>query len=388
MKVKSFLLTALAASMTFVACDNNDNEMGQLDNTPKSVSINLPNVISALTRSAGQEIENQEEVSLTDLQVFFTDGTNLVKGKTAEGTEATHYFSSKTAFDNRTDAVFHFLPAAVNKVIVVGNIGQASDETTYAGLKEDLAIADEQKAEDLFLYKEVELTTSASFDDEGHPLYEVDVELEPRVARIEVGSFEYAAIDDNTPRKYTSIEIDQIMLNNYYQVADNQTGEVSGSVNRAKSEITAGTVFGIFEEAAEASEATPVWYSDVFSADADADPTTVLPVVTLNEVGSYTHTYGEGNVRPAYHFFPNATNIATIDHPQVLVKLIGTDANGNKTPLYLATNVFNPAVTTEMAKIYVLDFEFNDIDLGNPEKCVDVTVTVKKWDVEAVIPEF
>ena len=26
--------------MTFVACDNNDNEMGQLDNTPKSVSIN------------------------------------------------------------------------------------------------------------------------------------------------------------------------------------------------------------------------------------------------------------------------------------------------------------------------------------------------------------
>lgn len=85
MKVKSFLLTALAASMTFVACDNKDDEMGQLDNTPKSVSINLPNVISAVTRSAGQEIEDQKEVSLTDLQVFFTDGTNLVKGKTAEG---------------------------------------------------------------------------------------------------------------------------------------------------------------------------------------------------------------------------------------------------------------------------------------------------------------
>lgn len=383
MKVKSFLLTALAASMTFVACDNNDNEMGQLDNTPKSVSINLPNVISALTRSAGQEIADATDVSLTDLQVFFTDGQNLVKGKTAEGTDATHYFSSKNEFDNRADAVFHFLPAAVNKVIVVGNIGAESNENTYAGLQEDLAIADEQNAEDLFLYKEVELTTSASFDSEGHPLYEVDVELEPRVARIEVGSFEYAAIDANTSRKYTSIEIDQIMLNNYYQVADNQTGVVSGSVNLAKSEITASTVFGIFEEAANAA---PVWYSDVFSAD--ADPTTVLPVVTLNEAGSYIHIYEKGNVRPAYHFFPNATNIATTDHPQVVVKLIGTDASGNKTPLYLATNVFNPAVTTEMAKIYVLDFEFNDNDLGNPEKCVNVTVTVKKWDVEAVTPEF
>ena len=50
MKVKSFLLTALAASMTFVACDNKDDEMGQLDNTPKSVSIDLSNVIPVTRR--------------------------------------------------------------------------------------------------------------------------------------------------------------------------------------------------------------------------------------------------------------------------------------------------------------------------------------------------
>ena len=84
MKVKSFLLTALAASMTFVACDNNDNEMGQLDNTPKSVSVNLSNVIS--TRGAGQAIKDDSKVSLADLQVFFTNGTTLYKGKTVSGT--------------------------------------------------------------------------------------------------------------------------------------------------------------------------------------------------------------------------------------------------------------------------------------------------------------
>ncbi len=93
MKVKSFLLTALAASMTFVACDNNDNEMGQLDNTPKSVSINLSNVIP-VTRGAGQAIKDDSKVSLADLQVFFTNGTTLYKGKTIEGTEATHYSSA------------------------------------------------------------------------------------------------------------------------------------------------------------------------------------------------------------------------------------------------------------------------------------------------------
>ena len=43
--------------MTFVACDNKDDEMGQLDNTPKSVSIDLSNVIP-VTRGAGQEVED------------------------------------------------------------------------------------------------------------------------------------------------------------------------------------------------------------------------------------------------------------------------------------------------------------------------------------------
>lgn len=136
MKVKSFLLTALAASMTFVACDNNDNEMGQLDNTPKSVSINLSNVIS--TRGAGQAIKDDSKVSLADLQVFFTNGTTLYKGKTVSGTEAVHYFSTKGDFDSRDDRVFHFLPAEVNKVIVVGNNGsKITEATTYADLQKN-----------------------------------------------------------------------------------------------------------------------------------------------------------------------------------------------------------------------------------------------------------
>ena len=135
-------MTALAASMTFVACDNKDDEMGQLDNTPKSVSIDLSNVIP-VTRGAGQEVEDNSKVSLTDLQVFFTDGTTLYKGKTIEGTEATHYFSNKSNFDDRADKVFHFLPAEVNKVIVVGNNGSQINASTYVDLKKDLIIAEQ-----------------------------------------------------------------------------------------------------------------------------------------------------------------------------------------------------------------------------------------------------
>lgn len=373
MKVKSFLLTALAASMTFVACDNKDDEMGQLDNTPKSVSIDLSNVIP-VTRGAGQGITDDSKVALADLQVFFTNGTSLYTGKTTEGTDAEHYFSTKDNFDKRTDKVFHFLPAEVNKVIVVGNNGSKITATTYAELEEELAIADQQDPENLDLYKEVALTSVSGQDKFGHPLYKADVVLEPRVSRIEIGAFTYNA-PAKGQRKYTSIEVQQVMLNNYFEKADYQMG-TANTIN--KSEITAGTIFGLFETAADA------WYNDVFETEAEDK----LPLITLNEATQYKHTYAKENLRPAYHFFPNGDQISTSNHPQVLVKLIGTTAEGNKVPLYLATNTFNPAVTADFAKIYVMNFEFDDEDLANPQKCVEVTVDVMSWDVVPVTPEF
>lgn len=373
MKVKSFLLTALAASMTFVACDNKDDEMGQLDNTPKSVSIDLTNVIP-VTRGAGQAIEGNPKVSLADLQVFFTDGINLHKGKTTEGTDAEHYFSTKSGFDSRADKVFHFLPAEVNKVIVVGNNGSEITATTYAQLKEELLIADQQDPDDLDLYKEVALTTVSGEDKFGHPLYKADVKLEPRVSRIEIGAFMYNAPTEGQ-RKYKSIEVQQVMLNNYFGKADNQTG-TANTINN--STITPGTIFGLFETATDA------WYNDVFETEAEDK----LPLITLDEATQYKHTYAKENLRPAYHFFPKDDTIGSTNHPQILVKLIGTTAEGNKVPLYLATRTFTPAVTADFAKIYVMNFEFDDEDLANPQKCVEVTVDVMSWDVVPVTPEF
>ena len=368
-------MTALAASMTFVACDNNDNEMGQLDNTPKSVSINLSNVIS--TRGAGQAIKDDSKVSLADLQVFFTNGTTLYKGKTVSGTEAVHYFSTKGDFDSRDDRVFHFLPAEVNKVIVVGNNGsKITEATTYADLQKKLAIAEQQDPQKLDLYKEVELTSVEGQDDLGHPLYKAKVVLEPRVSRIEIGKFEYTAPTQGQ-RKYKSIEVQQVMLNNYFGKADRQGGTASDIQN---SDINPGSIFGLFETAADA------WYNDEFTST--ESPATTLPLVTLDENTQYKHSYEKGNVRPAYHFFPKDNNIGNTNHPQVLVKLIGTTNEGTKVPLYLATSTFTPAVTADFAKIYVMNFAFSDEDLDNPQKCVEVTVDVMSWDVVPVTPEF
>lgn len=61
-------------------------------------------------------------------------------------------------------------------------------------------------------------------------------------------------------------------------------------------------------------------------------------------------------------------------------------------PLYLLTSRFTtngePAITNEFAKIYRVSFAFNDNDLKQELKCVDVTVDVVAWEVKEVNAEF
>ncbi len=369
MKIKSLLLTAFAASMTFVACDTDKDVQGE-DNALKSVTINLTNVIDS--RSASNPVAADSPVALNGFQVFFADEDgNLYKGQNAAASVATHYFASKTAFDDRTDQVFHFLPYAVDHVIVIGNITSEISATTEDELEKTLAIADEQDAENLYLYNSATLDKDGT-DALGHLHYKAQIVLEPRVSRIEIGAFEYLAEGGN--RTYKSIEIDQVMFNNYYPSASNIDGVVSGT--KVAQSTAKGDVFNVLNDAANQS----VWWTDVFSADND------LKMVTLDEDSEYKHTYVAGETPvlcPAYHFFPN-----TYDCPQLVLKLIGTLEDGAQEPLYLATNGFTPAVTTDMAKVYVVNFSFDDGDLGNPEKCVTVTVTVKNWTVVDVTPNF
>ena len=68
--------------------------------------------------------------------------------------------------------------------------------------------------------------------------------------------------------------------------------------------------------------------------------------------------------------------------------MIGEKSDGTKVPLYLVANKFNPAVDQNMAKIYEMAFEFEDKDLENPQKCVQVTVDIKSWQVVSVTPDF
>ncbi len=347
------------------------------------MTLSLKNVVPG-TR-ADLPVGDQTKVTVNDLQVFFVSGNTLVQGKTVDNQAAEHYFDfTDGGFTKLENQVFHFLPSNVTKVIVIGNLGSKSEATTVGDLKQELAIADEQDDANLSLYVEAGLNTISGVDDKGHPLYEVAVSLVPRVSRIEVANFEYKAeldVDGQTelPRDYTSIAVKQVVLNNYYETADFSTGAVAGTI---KSEsIDEENAAEFFLKAAELQDGVGFWYND-----------TIDPAIDLNEAASYTKTYADAELRPAYHFFPKADAIGTTAQPQLAVQLIGTKADGTQVPLYLLTSGFTAngeaAITDEFAKIYRVSFAFDDGDLKQELKCVDVTVDVVEWEVRNVDAEF
>ena len=298
MKIKNYLALTLMAAVSFAACDKGENGADG-DKSPKSVTLTLSNVVPG-TRAADDPVAGDSKVTLNDFQVFFaeSDGT-LVKGKTLQNTDAEHYFAVADFKDE--NKVFHFLPAEVTKVIVVGNLSEdLKTALASAGstddLKRTLTVAAEQDDANLALYDEVELTTVVGEDSAGHPLYKAAMVLEPRVARIEVVGFEYKAeVDDATQaekeRLYESIQVEQIVLNNYYGQAEFVTGAVSGI--KTNTTIDAGSVFGFFANAASD------WTNDKLDG-------TNLPAVNLDEAAGYKMAYGAAAKRPAYHFFPDA----------------------------------------------------------------------------------
>lgn len=344
MKHVRLLFCAALAAMTLSACDKEETKVAE--GPTKSVEINIANI---LTRSTGTAIADGTRVTLNDCQIFFTDGTALYKGKNGDGTDAVHFFSGN---DIPTTAVrYHFLPAAVNKVIVVGNMGAAITPANLAAIEKDLMIAGEQDSGNLRLYGESGLTATNTVD-EHTILYKATVNLVPRVARLEVSGFE---CEFSTTPKYSKIALNKIALNNWNAKAKYMATTVSDLMNQT---ITDGTVFGWI------NPLTGVWY---------ADPITGVEL-TPAAPSDNTKTF-------VYHTFPAMV-------PQIVITCMNDDV-----PAYLATRKLTKPDGTEITafepgKIYKLAFKFKDSDFNLPDKCIDVTVTVANWEVVPVVPVF
>lgn len=241
-------------------------------------------------------------------------------------------------------------------------------ETKVEVLEKELAIETQQEEQigALSLYGEKVLTKSQDTDKEGHALYTANVEVAPRIARIEIANFTCNFAETEADREYKAFTINHVALNNYYTKATLSTTDAQTLVG---TEINSGSVEPFFEGLEDG------WNNDKFVAP-----------LQLTWDGNKQAVNADGKVL-AYNFFPGAK-------PQIVVKMTGTknEENAQPAPTFLATlnlkDGNTPIAEFVAGTIYKIDFVFNESDPDQTEKCIDVTVTPVNWSVVTVTPEF
>ena len=350
--MKKFFMALAAVAMVATSCVQGDDDFA-VKGPQKSVQFSLANVIS--TRGVDAMIpDDATKVVLNDCQVFFVDADgNFHPGKDINDADAEQYFTTAPT----TAKTFHFLPAAVEKVVVVGNYGSEITATNLDAVKALAATwTEQQNDENLLVYGEANLV--ASNDDDHGNTYKADVKVKPLVARIEIGGF---VCDFSDTPAYNEVHVTMVALNNYY--ANTTIGGTLSILNNEN--IDTDTAYPFFNATTALAGSKDV-VSDVVltkdapSVDFDADKYLV------------------------YHTFAGQV-------PQLVVRVKGVKG-GVESPLYLATNGFKQdgVSVTEFkpGTIYRMNFAFADTALAQPEKCVEVSIEVANWVVVNVTPEF
>ena len=384
MKTFRIMCAAVVAAMSLASCQK-EQEQAPENKTLKSVEVKINNV-APVTRAIGGLGESLEgkNIQLNSLQFFFSDGTSLYEAKDAEGNVADVYYDAAelAALNGSISAKFHFLPAAVKKVIVIGNYS-ASAAATEAALDAELEIAKYQDVTNFPLYAEgtLGLASSNAHDNgsNGHlsNVYTVNLDVYPHVAR-----FEITGIGCTLPLNSGKIvKVVSIAFADFFDKCDFRTavGHTLRSVQLNQQDI-----YTYFQE----QMSTAKWNNDFFNGlNGQEGAGNSHPVIELTA----TNTFVETDI--AYNFFCKGA-----PSPCLLLNVIeyenqtAFDAD-NGTPGYLYTNVYRlnstePVTTFEPGKIYRMAIRFNEDDLQHQERCLDISLNIAEWIVINVTPEF
>lgn len=400
----------MAVAATTLAACNKEDITPVVEQGNKSVTLNIANLMQ--TKGTGTEVENGSAVKLNSVQVFFADANGgLHTPKTVDAKKNADTYFEGTAAVTGTYA-FHFLPKAVSKVIVLGNMPQqtATNQEALLTAVQALTVGKEQDPEALSLFGIDTDLTPGDADEDIHdekdetalphpnPYVQAEVNLVPTVARFEVTGFEYAqvaaAAGQTAPaRNYTEMVVNSLSVRNWYTTA---TATFAGAVTPATLDSFATTALNKDNIYATYFTKVPTteWYYDATAYTLKASNNYVQTVATVT---------GEGEAAVSdkkcfdYHVFPGAV-------PQFLIELTGKEDNGLTAPLFLMTSalkVGNKVLAAEVAeteadskvaieagKVYRMAMRFDDNNLQAPEKCVEVAITVDDWNVVVVTPEF
>ena len=378
MKLSKLMLSAFAAAAALVACNKVETDNVNLEHY-KSVELSLANVEFMTKADAGAEIKNGDAVKVSSFQVYFTDGNTLYTPKNKDGQDVVAYYAANAS--GVVEALstvqnYHFLPDAVDKVIVIGNLPQNTTAKTVADLNTTLKIAEQQAQTGLTLYAESTLTASGQHVEtaDGHTalVYKATCNLMPRVARIEIKSV--GMTFNANPHLFDKVEFKKIAFVDYYE-----------NCNLATS-VAAAPLFDL-----DLSSDVPVFnYLNALTTSWNNDAVAGTALATNTADANKVAT----NI--SYSFFPSSVKPA-------LVMGVDATAAGSATsaPAYVYTNNFKYGATELTAMnmsdgtlgfcpgyIYRMDFIFDEANLQHQKKCIDVTVTVDTWKVVAVTPVF
>ena len=372
MKATRLMLTACVAAMTLVSCSKEDHTPS-LSGNLKSVQISLGNLTF---KSPSDFVDLDAKAQLNDFKIFLTDGNDIIKAGTSGDITPIYYYDA-TSGSLPTDIAIHLVPAEVTKVVVVGNVGNSTwgdDISSYSALKaKTVSIDDQTDITNLTLYGESGLTSKSStenHDGSTFNIYTAQVNLAPKVARIEFNGF---AVTFNTESpKYDKIEVKQVAFDNYYSTATLDAAQVPTSlVNRVTSTDDAA-IFSFFGDNASAGT---LWYSDIFpSGD-----------VVLERPSSGEFATDDLTLARAYHFFPAAGS-----QPTLYIQLdVYPTGESDPLPSYLYTKSFKgnadlsgAAVDFQPGYVYRMNFAaatgagdgdipFKEDDLENLDRCVE-----------------
>lgn len=401
MKLSKFMCAAFAAAMVLVGCNKeNETPVDDGSNGFKSCVLQLENV--ALTKLPSTDyISNNTAVTLNSFQVFFSDGTSLYQAYESDGTTvaATYFDSDLTATKQ-----FHYLPHEVNEVLVIGNfqgeinLGTVGEGKKYSLSRQELRaqinqlkIEEQQDPKNLKLFgvdQALSETTDHTGQGHGNVVYAANVTLKPAVARFEITGFKYDASDGSGSRLYDNVKIQQLTARTYFEKATvaisgesalTVTGEQLDAFNEYSYTITDGNAPSYFNAVADKG-----WFSDGLNITLEdepwevgnTNPTTAAPYTTVDPA----------NKLYSYHVFPGQP-------PQFLAKILA-NSSGADVPLYLKTSSLRTqdgildGEKVVAGNIYRLSFNFVDTSFEQPEKCVDLTVSVAQWSVNILTPIF
>lgn len=384
MKLTKLMLSASIAALALVSCNKQDTTPMPSENRLKTVEISLENVV--FTKGlAGDKIENGQKINVKNFQIFLTDANgNDYEGKNLEGTDAakSYWEAADLASGVPAEAAFHYVDPNCTKVVAVANLGKKYNtyKELQAALKTSLEIGTQQDQDALALYAE-----STNFVANGthagdpveyeQPSYKVSLLLMPRISRFEVDGFSVKFQDPAKP-KYNQIKITQLAFQNYFATSNLVTGAdatVVAPISDFANQIAVYTwLDGI-------TTPTP-WFRDAVDI-------TITPSAAVKDLPA------DGKL--AYHAFSGN------QVPVFVLKLI---VDGQ--PAYLYTKNLKNAATGENITEFKEGFiyrmsaqgeagagsdgtiEIPEEKLDPMDRCLDISVDVKKWEVVLVTPEF